>query len=136
MKRIAACTAGAALAFVWTASSAWAGDDVSAVTGQRATTNEIAHGQVEAIDSTHNALMLSDGRQFALDPNAPVTKDGEVATLKDIQQGDDVWASFAPGSPPTVEGVDALTPARQIMDGIPSSDQQGFLHETWTSSGG
>jgi hypothetical protein len=135
MKRIAACTAGAALAFVLVTNSAWAGDDVSGVTGQRATTSEMAHGQVEAVDSTHNALTLSDGRQLALNPNAPVTKDGEVATLKDIQQGDDVWASFAPGSPPTVEGVDALTPARQTMDGIPTSNQQEFLHETWTSGG-
>jgi hypothetical protein len=83
-----------------------------------------------------HSLTLSDGQQFTLDPNAPVTKDGEVATLKDIQQGDEVWASFAPGSPPTVDEVSAQTPAGQIMDGIPTSNQQQFLHETWMSSGG
>jgi hypothetical protein len=71
-----------------------------------------------------HSLTLSDGQQFTLDPNAPVTKDGEVATLKDIQQGDEVWASFAPGSPPTVDEVSAQTPAGQIMDGIPTSNQQ------------
>jgi hypothetical protein len=133
MMRRALYSASAALALVWTASSAWAADDVSGVTGQRATTSEIAHGQVEAVDSTHHLLTLSNGQQLALDPNAAVTKDGEVATLKDIQQGDDVWASFAPGSSPAVEGVEALTPARQILDGIPSTNQQEFLHSTWTS---
>ncbi len=136
MKRIAGCTAGAALALVWVASNARAEDSYSGGTGRAAMVSGVVHGQVGAVDSTTNALTLSDGRQLALNPNAPVTKDGEVATLKDIQQGDDVWASFAPGAPPTVEGINAQTPARQIMDGIPSSNQQEFLHEIWTSSGG
>ena len=131
--RISAHAASAALAFFWTASSAWAADDVSGVTGERATTSEITHGQVEAIDSTRHLLTLSDGQRLALEPDAAVTKDGQVATLKDIQRGDDVWASFAPGSSPAVEGVDALTPAGQILDGVPSTRQQEFLHETWTS---
>jgi hypothetical protein len=35
-----------------------------------------------------------------------------------------------------VDEVSAQTPAGQIMDGIPTSNQQQFLHETWMSSGG
>jgi hypothetical protein len=133
MMRISAHAASAALAFLWTASSSWAADDVSGVTGERATTGEIAYGQVEAVDSSRHLLTLSDGQRLELEPNTAVTKDGQVATLKDLQRGDDVWASFAPGSSPAVEGVDALTPARQILDGVPSTRQQEFLHEIWTS---
>ena len=93
-------------------------------------------GEVKAVDSMRNALELSSGQELALDPGTPITKDGEIASLKDIEQGDDVWASFAPGSTSKVQELAANTPARQLLDGVQQSAEQDFLHDIWTSGGG
>jgi hypothetical protein len=55
-------------------------------------------GKVQSIDSSKNAVTLTSGKKITLDPNAEVTKDGQSASLSDVKQGDDVRASYAPGS--------------------------------------
>jgi hypothetical protein len=57
-----------------------------------------AGGLVTSVDHANDAIMLSDGSQLMLDPNASITKDGKKATLADIKEGDQVRASFAPGT--------------------------------------
>ncbi len=105
------------------------------VSGDTAETRAVS-GEVKTVDSVNNALELSNGEQLVLSPGTPITKDGAIASLKDIEQGDDVWASFAPGSTSAVHEVAASTPARHIVDGIPQSAEQSFLHDLWTSGGG
>ncbi len=110
-------------------------EDTQASSGGDTAATRAVHGEVKTVDSVHNALELSSGQELALEPSTPITKDGEIASLKDIKQGDDVWASFAPDSTSKVHELAAVTPARQVLDGIPESAQQAFLHDTWMSGG-
>ena len=66
-----------------------------------------AEGQVKSVDRTSNQLKLSDGTQLQLDPNAKVTKDGQPASIGDIEAGDDVRAGYTPGS--TVQQITATS---------------------------
>jgi len=60
-------------------------------------------GKVKSVDTSKNALTLSDGKQLNLDPSLAVTKDGKPATIADIKEGDEVRASYAPGSTTKVQ---------------------------------
>jgi len=53
-------------------------------------------GEVRSIDSDSGMLTLSDGKQLAIDPGTRVQKDGSIASLSDIKEGDEVQASFSP----------------------------------------
>jgi hypothetical protein len=131
---LSAMTRAGLACVVMAAGGASAEDTQASSNGDTAETRAV-HGEVKTVDSVHNALELSNGHELTLDPSTPITKDGEIASLKDIEQGDDVWASFAPGSTSKVHELTAATPARQVLDGIPQSAEQVFLHDTWTSGG-
>jgi Cu/Ag efflux protein CusF len=53
-------------------------------------------GEVRSVDSETGMLTLSDGKQLAIDPGTQVRKDGSIASLSDIKEGDQVQASFLP----------------------------------------
>jgi|SRR6266545_1206058 len=53
-------------------------------------------GKVRSVDNESGMLTLSDGKQLAIDPGTRVRKDGSVASLSDIKEGDQVQASFSP----------------------------------------
>ena len=137
MKRslLSAMTRAGLACVVMAAGGASAEDTQAPSSGDTAETRAVS-GEVKMVDSVNNALELSNGEQLVLGPGTPITKDGQIASLKDIEQGDDVWASFAPGSTSTVDEIAASTPPRQIVDGIPQSAEQSFLHDLWTSGGG
>ena len=59
--------------------------------------------KVKSVDTSKNALTLSDGKQLNLDPSLAVTKDGKPATIADIKEGDEVRASYAPSSTTKVQ---------------------------------
>jgi Cu/Ag efflux protein CusF len=53
-------------------------------------------GEVRRVDNASGMLMLSDGEQLAIDPGTRVRKDGSIASLSDIREGDQVQAIFSP----------------------------------------
>ncbi len=53
-------------------------------------------GVVRSVDAEAGMVTLSDGKQLAVDPATRVRKDGSVASLSDIKEGDSVQASFSP----------------------------------------
>ncbi len=53
-------------------------------------------GEVRSVDSESGMLTLSDGKQLAIDLGTRVRKDGSIASLSDIKEGDQVRASFSP----------------------------------------
>jgi Cu/Ag efflux protein CusF len=53
-------------------------------------------GEVSRVDSSSGKLTLADGKQLAVDLGTLVRKDGSVASLSDIKEGDKVRASFSP----------------------------------------
>jgi hypothetical protein len=55
-------------------------------------------GQVQGIDPRSATLTLSDGSAILVGPKTQVVKDGRIASLEEIQEGDHVRATFTPGS--------------------------------------
>jgi hypothetical protein len=78
--------------------------------------NEIA-GRVKTIDRGTNTLTLGDGRQLTVTPDVGVTKNGYGASPSDIERGDDVRASFTPGSTTNVQKVEVISPPGTFQPG-------------------
>jgi Cu/Ag efflux protein CusF len=53
-------------------------------------------GEARSVDSESGMLTLSDGKQLAIDLGTRVRKDGGIASLSDIKEGDQVQAIFSP----------------------------------------
>ncbi len=53
-------------------------------------------GEARSVDSESGTLTLSDGKQLAIDLGTLVRKDGSVASLSDIKEGDRLQAIFSP----------------------------------------
>jgi hypothetical protein len=54
--------------------------------------------RVKSVDAARNTLTLDNGAQIEIGPGAQFTRDGNAASLSDIKPGDEVRASFVPGS--------------------------------------
>lgn len=65
-------------------------------------------GEVRSVDSESGTLVLSGGKQLAIDPGTLVRKDGGLASLGEIKEGDRVRASFSPTLPWLLGHRDAL----------------------------
>jgi hypothetical protein len=66
-------------------------------------------GRVDRIDRSTNTMSLN-GKMLKLDSSTEVTKDGARASLNDIQEGDQVRASYAgSGDTLNVQRVDVLS---------------------------
>ena len=53
-------------------------------------------GEARSIDSESGMLTLSDGKQLAVALDTRVRKDGNIVSLSDIKEGDQVQAIFSP----------------------------------------
>jgi Cu/Ag efflux protein CusF len=53
-------------------------------------------GEARSVDSESGMLTLSDGKQLALALDTRVRKDGNIVSLSDIKEGDQVQAIFSP----------------------------------------
>ncbi len=53
-------------------------------------------GEARSVDSESGTLTLSDGKQFAIDLGTLVRRDGSIASLSDIKEGDHLQAIFSP----------------------------------------
>ncbi|HTP28339.1 MAG TPA: hypothetical protein VMK12_22125 [Anaeromyxobacteraceae bacterium] len=69
------------------------------------------HGKVENFDRTQNTLTLSgSSKTLKVDPNTKVMKNGSKATLDDIQEGDEVRASYSgSGTTLQVKSIDIMS---------------------------
>ena len=77
------------------------------MTAWKETENKI-QGEVASIDSYSGMLTLSDGKHLSVDASTRVRKDGSVASLSDIKEGDRVQASFLPSIPSLFGRKDVL----------------------------
>jgi hypothetical protein len=69
---------------------------------------ENIQGEVTRIDSDSGTLTLSDGKHLAIDAGTLVRKDGIIASLSDLKEGDRVHASFLPSVASMLGRKDAL----------------------------
>jgi hypothetical protein len=69
---------------------------------------DFVQGEVTRIDSASGMLTLSDGKHLAIDAGTLVRKDGIIASLSDIKEGDQVQASFLPSIASLLGRKDAL----------------------------
>jgi hypothetical protein len=65
-------------------------------------------GEVRSVDSGSGTLTLSGGNQLAVDLGTVVRKDGNIASFRDIKEGDQLRASFLPSLPWLLGHRDAL----------------------------
>jgi hypothetical protein len=74
--------------------------------------NEVA-GHLVSI--SNDTLMLLDVRRLEVSPSTKVMKNGSPASLSDVQEGDQVRASFSPGRAEKVEKLDVTSPSGSIQ---------------------
>ncbi|HTP25766.1 MAG TPA: hypothetical protein VMK12_08920 [Anaeromyxobacteraceae bacterium] len=84
------------------------------------------HGKVENFDRTSNTLTLSgSSKTFKLDPSTKVSKNGAKATLDDIQEGDEVRASYSgSGNTLQVKSIDIMSTGSMGTPRTPSTGSQ------------
>ncbi len=95
MKRIGSAVLAAAIGSLGLAGNAWAEGSTASGTPL----DRWQEGQVQSVDTAAGRITFGTGQAAETNPHTLVVKDGQPASLSDIQPGDDVRAAFLPNDP-------------------------------------